>query len=60
MLTSGMILATLDGDDLNGIGTNATLDVYSTDIFYLDLTTTTMGATSTTAGSATGPISPSV
>ncbi len=49
-LTAGNILVTLDGNDA-GVGNN-NLSVTSNDVFYLDVTTTTMGVTSTTTANA--------
>jgi len=49
-LTSGQILLTLDLDDFD-IGTN-NLTALENDIFYLDVSTTTMGVTGTTTATA--------
>ena len=49
-LAAGNILVTLDGNDA-GVGNN-NLSVTSNDVFYLDVTTTTMGVTSTTTANA--------
>ena len=49
-LTAGNILVTLDGHD-NSVGNNG-IDVTANDIFYLDVTTTTMGGTGTTSADA--------
>ena len=49
-LKSGNILVTLDGNDA-GVGNN-NLAVTSNDVFLLDVTTTTMGPTSTTVANA--------
>ena len=49
-LAAGNILVTLDGNDA-GVGNN-NLSVTSNDVFYLDVTTTTMGVTNTTAANA--------
>ncbi len=47
---AGNILVTLDGND-NSVGNNG-ISVTSNDVFYLDLSTTTMGPTSTTSADA--------
>ena len=49
-LAAGNILVTLDGNDA-GVGNN-NLSVTSNDVFYLDVTTTTMGVTNTTVANA--------
>ena len=49
-LTAGNILVTLDGND-SGIGSN-NLTVTSNDVFYLDVTTTTLGVTNTSVANA--------
>lgn len=50
-LRAGQIVATLDGDD-SDVGDN-NITVLASDIFLLDVTTTSLGPTSTTAATAT-------